>query len=61
MDERIVMAVDLSSAKFVEVKITKDRVYVNTEHGMMFRAYGVERIILQDERDPSDGDATEGA
>jgi hypothetical protein len=58
MDERTTMAgspVDLSSARYVEIKITKDRVYVNTEHGMMFRAYRVERIIVQDERDAIEG------
>jgi hypothetical protein len=64
MDERTTMIgspVELTQAKFVEIKITGDRVYVNTEHGTLFRAYRVERIILQDERDPPDGDATEGA
>jgi hypothetical protein len=34
---------------------------VHTENGLMFRAYRVGKIILQDERDPPDGDATEGA
>ena len=40
-DEPIPMVgspVDLAQCKFVEIKITDDRVWVNTEHGMMFRA-----------------------
>ena len=55
-DEPIPMVgspVDLAQCKFVEIKITDDRVWVNTEHGMMFRAYRVGRIIVQDERTPS--------
>jgi hypothetical protein len=53
MDEFTAMIgspVDLSSARWVEIKITNDRVYVNTERGMMFRANRVGKVILQDER-----------
>jgi hypothetical protein len=49
-NEGTISPVDLSHAKFVEIKITNDRVYVNTEHGMMFRAYRVGKIIVNDER-----------
>jgi hypothetical protein len=45
--------VDLAQAKFVEIKIAGDRVWVNTEHGLAFRAYRVGKIIVQDERAPS--------
>jgi hypothetical protein len=59
MDEGTMIGspVDLSSAKFVEIKITKDRVWVNTERGLMFRADRVGKIIVQDERE----DTTDGA
>jgi hypothetical protein len=53
MDEPTTMIgnpVDLAHAKFVEIKITKDTVWVNTERGLMFRANRVEKIIVQDER-----------
>ena len=43
-------ATDLHSAKFVKITIADDRVYVNTEHGLAFRAYHVENIIVKDER-----------
>jgi hypothetical protein len=43
--------VDLSHAKFVEIKITKDCVWVNTERGLMFRAYRVGKIVVTDERE----------
>jgi hypothetical protein len=45
--------VDIAQCKFVEIKIAGDCVWVNTEHGMMFRAYRVGKIILQDEREPT--------
>jgi hypothetical protein len=45
--------VDIAQRKFVEIKIAGDRVWVNTERGLMFRAYRVERIIVQDEREPA--------
>jgi hypothetical protein len=35
--------VDLSQAKFVEIKIAGDRVWVNTERGLMFRPTGSAR------------------
>ena len=49
--------VELTRADYVEIKITADRVYVHTENGMMFRAYRVGKLIVQDERDdpPTDG------
>jgi hypothetical protein len=53
MDEPTTMIgnpVDLTHAKYVEIKITKDTVWVNTERGLMFRANRVEKIIVQDER-----------
>jgi hypothetical protein len=43
--------VDLSKPKFVEIKIAGDRVWVNTERGMMFRAYRVSKIVVTDERE----------
>jgi hypothetical protein len=43
--------VDLSKAQYVEIKITKDAVWVNTERGLMFRAYRVGKIVVTDERE----------
>ena len=43
--------VDLSHAKFVEIKIAKDCVWVNTERGLMFRASRVGKILVTDERE----------
>jgi len=47
-----------SPVDLVEIKIAGDRVWVNTEHGMMFRAYRVGRIVVQDERTPSTDQAS---
>jgi hypothetical protein len=50
-NEGTISPVDLSHAKFVEIKITKDCVWVNTERGLMFRAHRVEKIVVTDERE----------
>ena len=50
-NEGPISPVDLSHAKFVEIKITKDRVWVNTEQGLMFRACRVRKIVVTDERE----------
>jgi hypothetical protein len=42
--------VDLSRPEYVEVTITRDRVYVHTERGLMFRAYKVGKIHIKDQR-----------
>jgi hypothetical protein len=50
-NEGAISPVDLSHAKFVEIKITKDCVWVNTERGLMFRASRVGKIVVTDERE----------
>jgi len=42
--------VDLSHAEYVEITITRDRVYVHTDRGLMFRAYRVGKITVKDNR-----------
>ena len=42
--------VDLSHAEYVEITITRDRVYVHTDRGLMFRAHRVGRIMVRDNR-----------
>jgi len=53
--------VDLSRAEYVEITITRDRVYVHTDRGLMFRAHRVGKIVVKDNRtffQSSDKDAT---
>ena len=42
--------VDVSKADFVEITITRDRVYVHTDRGLMFRAHRVGKIVVKDNR-----------
>jgi hypothetical protein len=52
--------IDLFTADFVEIKIIGNRVYIHTEDGLMFRAYRVGKIIIQDDRGERKEDDRQG-
>lgn len=44
--------IDLVKPVVVEVEVTKDRVYVNTDQGCQLRAYNPGTVIINDKREP---------